>query len=281
MFGYVTIDKPELKVKDYYKYRAYYCGLCKTLKERHGRLGQMTLTYDMTFLILVLTSLYEKEPESSKNRCLVHPASKHWMLWNLFSEYAADLNIALAYHNFLDDWADEKNVFRYAGAAYLKKSYRKIAKQYPRQCKAIEEGLNKLSQCEQRQEENLDIVSDCFGEIMGELFVYQEDIWQENLRQLGYYLGKFIYLLDAYDDLTQDLKKGNYNPLKEIAKQEDYEQTCEDILQLVMAECAREYEKLPILQNADILHNILYTGVWKKYHSKKLGVEKENDSRSI
>ena len=133
MFGYVTIDKLELKVKDYYTYRAYYCGLCKTLKERHGRFGQMTLTYDMTFLILVLTSLYEKEPNTAKQRCLAHPASKHWMLWNQFSEYAADLNIALAYHNFLDGWSDEKKISGYAGARYLKKSYQKRY-QIPQRC---------------------------------------------------------------------------------------------------------------------------------------------------
>ncbi|SET24532.1 DUF5685 family protein [[Clostridium] polysaccharolyticum] len=281
MFGYVTIDKLELKVKDYYKYRAYYCGLCKTLKERHGRFGQMTLTYDMTFLILVLTSLYEKEPESAKQRCLAHPASKHWMLWNQFSEYAADLNIALAFHNFADDWADEKKISGYAGAVYLKKSYKKIADKYPRQCQKIEEGLKKLGECEQRNEENLDIVSDCFGEIMGELFVYQEDEWQDNLRQLGYYLGKFIYLLDAYDDLPEDIKKGNYNPFKAMAGQPEYHEICEEILEMLMAECAREYEKLPLLENADILHNILYTGVWVKYKTKKLGEEKNNDSRSI
>jgi hypothetical protein len=203
------------------------------------------------------------------------------MLWNQFSEYAADLNIALAFHNFADDWADEKKISGYAGAVYLKKSYKKIADKYPRQCQKIEEGLKKLGECEQRNEENLDIVSDCFGEIMGELFVYQEDEWQDNLRQLGYYLGKFIYLLDAYDDLPEDIKKGNYNPFKAMAGQPEYHEICEEILEMLMAECAREYEKLPLLENADILHNILYTGVWVKYKTKKLGEEKNNDSRSI
>jgi len=281
MFGYITIDKLELKVKDYYKYRAYYCGLCRTLKERHGRFGQMTLTYDMTFLILLLTSLYEKEPESGKNRCIAHPTKKHWMLWNTFSEYAADLNIALAYYNFLDDWKDEKKITGYAGAAYLKKPYQKIAEQYPRQCKAIAAGLEKLSACEAKKEENLDIVSDCFGEIMAELFVYQEDMWAESLKQIGYYLGKFIYLLDAYDDLLEDQKKENYNPLKSMSAQENFEQDCDDILQMMMAECAREMEKLPLVHEIEILRNIIYSGVWTKYKKKKLGEEKNNDSRSI
>ena len=149
------------------------------------------------------------------------------------------------------------------------------------QCRAIEEGLGKLAECEQNQEDNLDVVSDCFGKLMGELFVYKEDIWQEELRQIGYYLGKFIYLLDAYDDLEEDKKKGNYNPLTKMYQEKHYEETCDDILQMLMAECARAYERLPILSNADILHNILYNGVWMKYKTKKLGENKKNDDRSI
>lgn len=281
MFGYITIDKPELKVKDYYRYRAYYCGLCKTLKERHGRFGQMTLTYDMTFLILVLTSLYERKPESAKERCIAHPVKQHQVLWNEFSQYAADLNIALAYHNFLDDWSDEKKVSGYAGAAYLKRSYQKIAKQYERQCKKIEDGLKKLSKYEKENEENLDIVSDCFGEIMGELFVYKEDEWQDELRQLGFYLGKFIYLLDAFDDLEEDKKKGSYNPLKKLSEQEDYEETCDEMLQMLMAECAAKLERLPLIEDIDIIHNIIYTGVWVKYKAKRLGEDKKYDNRSV
>lgn len=76
MFGYVTIYKPELKVKDYYKYKAYYCGLCRTLKESFGFRGQMTLTYDMTFVTILLTSLYEHKMKNSKHHCAVHPVKK-------------------------------------------------------------------------------------------------------------------------------------------------------------------------------------------------------------
>ena len=80
MFGYVTICEPELKVKDLRKYRAYYCGLCRTLKERFGGLGQLTLTYDMTFAVILLTSLYESETRFSSHRCKVHPVKKQNML---------------------------------------------------------------------------------------------------------------------------------------------------------------------------------------------------------
>ena len=82
MFGYVSINKLELKVKEYYRYRAYYCGLCRMLKMRYGIRGQITLTYDMTFLIMLLTSLYEPEPVEEYHRCAAHPTMTHWMIMN-------------------------------------------------------------------------------------------------------------------------------------------------------------------------------------------------------
>ena len=110
MFGYVTICEPELKMKDWRKYRAYYCGLCRTLKERHGNLGQLTLTYDMTFAVILLTSLYEVKGLTSSHRCKTHPVKKQWMIQNEITEYCADMNVLLAYYHMIDDWQDEKKV---------------------------------------------------------------------------------------------------------------------------------------------------------------------------
>jgi hypothetical protein len=267
MFGYVNICKPELKIKDFYKYKAYYCGLCRKLKERYGQLGQMTLTYDMTFLIILLTSLYESNTVREQHRCVVHPAKKHDMLSNAITEYVADMNIALTYHHLLDDWQDEKNVAGYAGSKLLKKDYKKIYKQYPRQCQQIEECLNKLKECENNNEQNIDIVSRCFGELMAELFIYQQDIWEESLRKIGFFLGKYIYIMDAYDDIEKDLKHASYNPLISLHDKEGYETECRNMMTMMMAECTGEFEKLPCLLDIDILRNILYMGVWTKFDS--------------
>lgn len=128
MFGYVTVDKPELKVKDYYKYKAYYCGLCRTLKEKYGLTGRLTLTYDMTFAIVLLTSLYESETKLSKHRCPVSPVKPVAMLQNEITEYGAAMNIILSYYHFKDDWKDEKSVLGFAGAGVMRRraeTYRK------------------------------------------------------------------------------------------------------------------------------------------------------------
>lgn len=278
VFGYVNINKPELKVKEFYKYKAYYCGLCHQLKKRHGRLGQMTLSYDMTFLIIVLTSLYERQGKELKKRCMAHPTSKHWILINDISDYASDMNVALMYHKMMDDWQDDKKITSRGMALMLQRQYRKIEHRYERQCKVIAQCLKDLQLAEKQNETNLDIICRPFGELMGELFVYREDEWQQTLRRMGFFLGKFVYLLDAYDDLSEDIKTGNYNPLKVMSETNHYEEQMYELLTSLMAECTKEFEKLPLLWDVELLRNILYAGVWKKYEDKRkkqLGERKE------
>ena len=192
MFGYVMIDKPELKVKDYYKYKAYYCGLCRMLKERYGFLGQMTLTYDMTFAIVLLTSLYESDTTLSKHHCIVHPVQKHEMLQNEITEYAAAMNVILACYHFEDDWKDDKSLPGLAGSTLLNRKVRNIIRQYPVQSDAIRNSLSQLQQYEAEQATDIDLISGCFGKLMEELFLYRRDQWEPTLRRLGFYLGKFI-----------------------------------------------------------------------------------------
>lgn len=278
MFGYVTVNKPELKIKEYNRYKAYYCGLCKVLKQRHGRLGQMTLTYDMTFLIILLSSLYEPETKVTEGRCLVHPTQKHPLLMNEITEYASDMNIALTYHNLLDDWVDEKSVKGFAGSKLFLHKYHKIEEKYPRQCEVIKKTLGKLQQYENENSQSIDDVAGSFGELMGELFVYQKDEWEETLRKIGFFLGKFIYLMDAYEDLEKDMKEHCYNPLITYSKQEDYEQICKQMLTMMMAECTSAMEYLPLVVDVELLRNILYAGVWSKYD--KLRYEKTQKERN-
>ncbi|GAA4653425.1 DUF5685 family protein [Anaerocolumna aminovalerica] len=267
MFGYVNIYKPELKMKDFYKYKAYYCGLCKTLKDKYGSFGQMTLTYDMTFLIILLTSLYESNTEHEIHRCIVHPVKKHDTLCNEITDYAADMNIVLSYYHLLDNWQDDRSIAGFTGTKLLNKKFKMICNKYPRQCQAISNSLNLLKECEQNNDQNIDLVSRCFGELMSELFVYKQDMWEPTLKKFGFFLGKYIYVIDAYEDLEEDIKKGRYNPLKSAFQKDTYETECKNILNIMIAECTGEFEKLPCLLDGDILRNILYEGVWTKFNS--------------
>ena len=277
MFGYVTICEPELKMKDYRKYKAYYCGLCKVLKERYGTVGQITLTYDMTFAIILLTSLYESKTEHEEHICKVHPVKKQSMLCNDITKYAADMNIVLAYYHMKDDWDDENKISAYAGMKALRKKASLIEKSYPRQCKVIKESLDKLGELEKNNCTNIDHVSGCFGHLMEELFVYKEDIWTPTLRKLGFYLGKFIYIMDAYDDLEKDLKENTYNPLKDMYDKKGFDDKILKMLKMMMAETAAQFEKLPCILDEDILRNIIYDGVWSRYREKIKEKNKEQE----
>ncbi len=285
MFGYVNINKPELKVKDFYRYKAYYCGLCRSLRNKYGHLGQLTLSYDMTFLIILLSSVYENEPAKKQSRCIVHPVRKQYILQNEITEYVADMNIALTYHHLLDDWQDDKSALGLAGAKLLQRDYKKIQKKYPRQCNGISEALKSLIECEKNKETDLDLVSRCFGELMSELFAYRQDIWEEKLRKIGFYLGKFIYLLDAYDDIEKDIKNNNYNPFIPVYENETFVDDCSNLLTLMMANCSSEFEQLPCITDAVILRNILYEGVWMKFSKvqddRKKRKEQKDDNKSI
>lgn len=283
MFGYVTVHKPELKIKDFEKYNGYYCGLCRTLKEQYGITGQMTLTYDMTFAIILLTSLYECETQNSNHRCVVHPIHKKSMRQNEITEYAASMNLILAYYHFQDDWQDERRVSGLAGSGLLRRRVKQIETDYPRQCKVIQEKLEELASYEKENSENIDLVAGCFGNLMAEMFVYKEDMWEDSLRKIGFFLGKFIYIMDAYDDIEKDIKKDSYNPLKSLYQQlseekEEFDNRCHEVLEMMMAECSIEFEKLPCLCDIDILRNILYDGVWTKYNQKKYGNTRRDEN---
>ena len=273
MFGYVNIYKPELKVKDFYQYRAYYCGLCHKLQEKYGYIGKMTLSYDMTFLVILLSSLYEPKTETEHRRCMAHPLDKRDMTFNEITEYAADMNIVLTYYKFVDDWHDDRDKKAMIALRTLHPSFKKIEERYPDKCRKILFDLKRLSKVEKQQEENIDFASRYFGNLMGELFAMKEDMWADSLRKMGFFLGKFIYLMDAYDDIEEDRKTGSYNVFKTLYDQSENEEAfaknSNNILAMMMAECSTEFEKLPCVQNVDILRNILYVGVWNKFDRKQ------------
>lgn len=266
MFGYIAINKAEMKFKDYDMYHSYYCGLCKRLKECYGKRGQMTLSFDMTFLIVLLSGLYEPETDTEVVNCIAHPLEKHTARTNEFTDYAAAMNLIFSYYKCMDDWTDERKKKSYAMAKMLKPKAEAIRKLYPAKVSKISSNLQKLSLLEQENEQNLDRMAGLFGEIMAEIFAYRHDEWEDSLRKIGFFLGKFIYLMDAYEDVEKDIKTNNYNPLKNaFLDHEDFPEECRGLLTLMMAECSREFEKLPILLHADILRNILYSGVWCRY----------------
>ena len=252
MFGYVTANKPELKIREFARYKGYYCGLCHTLLENHGRRGQMTLTYDMTFLVILLSSLYEPKEEEMRKHCLIHPAKKQYMIQNEVSFYASDMNILLTYDHLKDDWEDERKISGFLGMKVFAAKKKKIEKKYKRQAEAIEKALKELAELEKENCQDIDAAARPFGSLMAELFVWKEDAFQEILRAFGFYLGKFIYMMDAFMDLADDEKKGCYNPFMNRIGEEDLEETIREMLDGTLRMAIAEFEKLPLEQDLPI-----------------------------
>ena len=281
MFGYVLINKEELKFKEYDVYRSYYCGMCQVLKKRSGNLAQITLNYDMIFLQLLLTSLYEPETKLEVFRCKLHPFKKTIKRTNQITDYIADINLFLAYLKCVDDWKDEKKFSRKLYSFLIGRKINKIRRLYPEKTDKLENILNASREYEAKKEYDIDKIAAYSGEMMAEIFLYREDEWREALYKMGFFLGKYIYLIDAYEDVEKDVKKGNYNPFTEIYKNENFDDFVQKILTMMISECAREFENLPIIEDVDILRNILYSGVWSKYKAVRNKREKleeeEND----
>jgi len=275
MFGYVTVNKDELKIREWNRYRAYYCGLCHSLKETAGTKARLTVSYDMTFLTMLLDDLYDCEKREGQRRCVVHPVKKHAYVMSDAAIYAAKMNLLLCYDNLLDDWRDERNVAAAAAAAAIRGERMKIAKEYPRQTKAVEQYIEKLKNCEEKREANLDVAAGLTGEMLAELFCWKEDEWQKDLRGLGFYLGKFVYLMDAFEDMEKDQKRGSYNPFLLSRGSVKNAELAEQSLNLMAASAAEHFERLPLVENVEILRNILYAGIWGKFEKVKAKREKE------
>lgn len=264
MFGYIVINKPELKFREFDEYRGFYCGLCRSLKDHYGRSGQITLNYDLNFLAVLLTALYEPETKIEQSRCIMHPFKKQTQYFNSYIDYAAKMTILLAYYKCADDWNDEGKWLSRTQMQLLKKKMAEIEQEFPKKCELVKKELEGITLMEQRQEEDLDTVANAFGRIMGTIFEYKGDEWAKTLFETGFYLGKFIYLIDAWEDIEKDRKTGNFNLFKERSQQADFDAWIQEVLEMMMADCTRSFETLPIFEYREILRNILYSGVWTK-----------------
>ena len=277
MFGYVIVNKAEMKFKEFDVYHSYYCGLCHALKDRYGTAGQLTLSYDMTFILMLLTSLYEPEISYSTGRCIAHPFEKHEIRRNFFSDYIADMNVVLSYYKCLDDWEDEKKVHKLLLSKLLEGKTSDRQALYRDKIRNIDMLMHEISQKEKENCQDVDTMAGLFGRLMAEITAVREDEWADNLRSLGYYLGEFIYLLDAYEDIEEDVKRNRYNPLRTRFEEPEFEEDCHTILTMMMAQCCKEFEKLPLLENVEILRNILYSGVWCRYEIVRQKQQKQSE----
>ena len=268
MFGFVTASFRELSKEDRSRYGAVYCGICRSIGDAGSQIARLGLRYDMAFLALLLMSLYEPEDSVQQGRCLLHPFKKRPWVDNEYVRYAADMNIALAYYNCMDDWQDDGNHAKKWLADQLRPHLPPIEARFSRQCAAIATCIEKLAALEKANCADPDLCANCFGELMAQLLVYKDDLWSEDLREMGQALGRFIYLADAAVDYRKDARRQRYNPYIAMDSPTGWPQW-EQYLVLAMGRCCQYYEKLPLVQDKSLLDNILYSGVWTNFRQKR------------
>lgn len=280
MFGYIVPYKDELKVKDYELFRSYYCGLCRAIGKENGQLPRFALNYDIAFLGLFLSSLSDDKPIVDSKNCIAHPISKRSFVYDDQAlEYTANIGTMLAYFNLIDNWEDDKSVKSFLGSLLLKRGSESAKNRYKIKYEKIEKLLKDLTELENRGEKDFDKTADIFGKIMEEICDY-ESIDNENrrlaLKWMGYNTGRWIYILDAYDDILEDYEKKEYNPLIAALKSEDedvesFKDRIRDRIEFTLiaslAEITKSYELLDIKKNREIIENIMYVGMRKKMDS--------------
>lgn len=271
MFGYVIPDKPNMFIKDFYAFRAYYCGLCKAIGKRAGCLMRFTTNYDSTILNVLVHNLLNKKVEYKRQRCILHPFKKREVIaMDDVSLIVADINVLLTYHKIRDDILDnDKKGRNKTIKLFVNKHYKKAAKRHPEADKIIIEEYNKLNMLEQKNCKILDEVSECFAKLLERLGVYITKNDSYEAKTLFYCIGKWIYLIDALDDTDDDFKKGRYNPwiasLGDFTNSTDFIKKHKEYINIVLKNLIEvlkdSYDKLPMPVQEGILTNTFYYGL--------------------
>ena len=268
MFGYVRINKMDLTFREFDYYKGYYCGLCKYLKENQGEVSRLSLNYDITFLIVILTALYKLDSDITYERCIANPLKKKMRIVNEITEYAASMNILLSYYKLEDNLYDDNGIKDKLAYELYKGKLKKAYEKYPQKAEYIKQQLGNLRELEKQESKSIDKVSNTFGNLMGEIFVYKKDEYEQNLRNIGFNLGKYIYILDAYEDLEEDNKKGRYNPFIDyIDKKEELKNKVDRLISMSLGMATKNIEQLNLEFNKSIIDNIIYSGVYLRYKS--------------
>ena len=266
MFGNVNILKDELLVKDFYLFRAYYCGLCKAMGRHHNQVARLGLSYDMAFLAIVLSSVSDEETKISKQSCFLHPLNKKPIVCDSpVMEYCADMSVLLSHLKLIDDIRDDKSIKAMFLSLFSAFSARRIKKKRKREYFLIEENLKNLSKLENENCPEADRTADCFAKITEALFTpdfIENEELLKNLGELGYNIGRWIYLVDALCDMPKDLKKNSYNPY--LAGNNKDIGSIELALTLTLSNISDTCKKIKFTKCGNIIDNIVHLGILNK-----------------
>ncbi|NLC17239.1 MAG: hypothetical protein GX756_05100 [Clostridiales bacterium] len=293
MYGYITPDKSKLYNKDFLLFRAFYCGVCKTTAKYFGNTPRLATNYDIAFLGAFLHAYLNILPQFLNQNCILNPFVKKYIVKSsALLKDITDLNLLLAYHNILDNKIDGGGIKNAVLEGLLKKHYQKSSAALNEADQIIKTQYERLRRLEKENCASLDKTADCFAAMLRDCVLvlvkkHGGDNEDQNLKDFLYNLGKLVYLLDALDDLKEDYKSKNYNPfLAKFGNFQNKEQFIADnkddidfIINITINKMIENFNLLPITEGRDLLTNIIYYGLRRKFSlimssKKKLRKEK-------
>ena len=264
MFGYVTVYKPELKVKEYEAYKGVYCTLCKEMGKDYGILSRFLLSYDGAFYVLYKMGLNNEIVTAEKSRCTFNPCKKCAKITCESDIYklASTITVVLAYFKLVDNLKDSKGIKKqllYFLLPYFLYLKRKALKKYPDIFNEIEKGMKEQFEIEKDSNASLDKSAHPTAQMLGWLFAYNEcETTKQSAYDFGYQLGRVVYFLDAFDDYEKDTKENTYNPLK---NEKDYIETATMSINLSIGVLSQVYEEQNLNKFSPIIENVIYDGL--------------------
>lgn len=283
MFGYIYPFKPDLKIRYYDTFKSYYCSLCHAIKKNYGNIPRVSINYDTTFMAIFLDSFSNTKQTIEKKTCMIHPVEKKFIIKNNTSiNYASHITIILTYNKIIDDINDENNLL----SKIILPIFNKYIQKLPQDLYEIKENIFKhlkdLKTLENSNDKiSLDEFSHPFASLTKNIFSYfgKTNNFDKNylisMENLGYNLGKWIYLIDAFNDIEKDFKNKCFNPLFKVHnidldnKNKDYiiefKRTIKDsfssTLTYVNYKCLENFQNIAMEKNYDLIENILQLGM--------------------
>lgn len=263
MFGYITPFVSDLKVYEYELVQAYYCGLCRELNKEYKRTS--ILNYDCMFIYLLEESLKDGKEEDLMYGCRLHPIKKRRAIITDSAAYAADINALMGYAKVLDDAKDGKTWAKLMKPFFIG-MYKKAAARRPKIYVDMLEMQNGLNALEQSKSKDTDATADTYAKLFGSVLMDVDVLQSHVLYDLGYAIGRWVYLIDALDDVKEDLKSGNYNVFVEKYDirgeiPDDIKKKIEFTLFHTLGMAGEALSRLVIKKNENILKNIIYFGL--------------------
>ncbi|MBO4983108.1 MAG: hypothetical protein J6D23_03535 [Clostridia bacterium] len=289
MFGYIKPNIPELRVKDHELYKATYCGLCRTMGKCTGCASKFTLSYDFAFFALVRMALEKTQGQVKMRRCMVHPFKKRPIMEiNPVLEYSAKSSVILTRLKLKDNVNDSRGISRLKAkiVGLVSLFFKKTDKSLLPLEEKIKECIDNLTTLEKEECDSIDKVADTFGQLLGNVASFGLEKEKAILGyEIGYHLGKWIYVIDACDDLTRDVKSGSYNVLK-IAFGNSLDNSQKYLVRsamfLELNKMAKATELIDFTEHRDveaIIKNIIFDGLIEETN-RVLDIKEETNEKN-